>query len=479
MGLVDRMYFVFVLFKTLALTVGFIKDETWMPFACWLLCLAFALGHHFTNHFFSQKAVAPITLSNIQVTIGQQWVLTFGNIFSAVTVLLLPISVTEASNQLFWCAVDKFRDPQTNTLTIDDDQRDHIFEPLLSPWWLSEIFHRFRFLQIISALACLIPIIANPSLTVRVQPVAQSCNISTVNLATSKIAITDQSGATIGAVVGAVDVAVKTLISGYLTPPIQCSNCFYNTTFWAPALNCTSSTTDERNLFPRDDPPGQTVFWNSTLIKEPGAYVLTVRSKQGNQGNANTVPPNFISCSVLNGTYNVQVNHNTSTGVIASVDKLLPYTSTITGNSIQGQPLDALLFALSTAIEGQLSISNTDNALIQRNLIGYSLLGSLVDATWHLNGNLSELMQGLMQNVSISLLARNIGGTAGFSTLSDVTSTCNVNTSVYIYNLKRLWLPYSIALGISLFFMIVGFCMAVNNPRNFSFSDLSTYLKTT
>jgi len=448
-----------------------------MPFACWLLCLALALGHHFTNHFFSQKPAAPITIWNI--TIGQQWVLTFGNAFSALTVLLLPVSVTEASTQLFWRAVDKFRDLHTKTLNIRDDQRDRIFEPLLSPWLLAELFHRFRFLQAISGLAFLIPIFANPSLTLSVQPVAHSCNISTVNLATSKIAVTE-GGVTTGAVVGAVDMAVKTLISGYLTPPTPCGDCFYNATFWAPALNCTPSTTDESNLFP-PDPPGQTLFWNSTIIREPlaGAYVLAVRSRQGNQGNANTVPPNFISCSVLNATYNVQFNHSISTSVIASVDKRLPYTSSITGNSIQGQPLDALLFALGVAVEGQLSISNADNALIQHNLIGYSLLGSVVDATWHLNGNLSELMQGLMQNVSISLLARNIGGTAGFSTLSDVTSTCNVNTSVYVYNLKRLWLPYGIALGISLFFMIVGFCMAVKDLRTFSFSDLSTHLQTT
>ena len=199
--------------------------------------------------------------------------LTFGNIFSALTVLLLPISVSEASTQLFWRAVTKL---QNSGNGFNADQRDRIFEPLLSPWSSSELFHRFRFLHLISALAFLIPVFANPSLTVHVQPVAHSCNISTVNLAKSNIAKTDQ-GATIGAVAGAVDVVVNALISGYLTPPTPCGDCFYNTTFWAPALNCTQSTTNEINLF-QPDPPGQTVFWDSRLINESGAYVLTVRS---------------------------------------------------------------------------------------------------------------------------------------------------------------------------------------------------------
>lgn len=186
---------------------------------------------------------------------------------------------------------------------------------------------------------------------------------------------------------------------------------------------------------------------------------------------------------MLNATYNVQVNHSISTGVIASVDKLLPYTSSATGNSIQGQPLDALLSALSTAIEGQLSINNTDNSLIQHNLITYSLLGSLVGPTWSLNGDLSELMQELMQNVSISLLARNIGNTVGFSTLSNVTSTCYIGTSVYIYNRMRLLLPYSIALGISFFIMLTGWFMAAAaaaiDPWTLSFSYLEKNLTTT
>jgi hypothetical protein len=123
-----------------------------------------ALGHHFVNRSFSQQPATAITIWNISV--GQQWVQTFGNIFSALTHLLLPISVSDASTQFFWRQVRK--------LPANSDA-NHVSKNFLNPWSPDNPCRLA--IKFISTLAFLIPVFANPSLTVDVWPVAHSCNI--------------------------------------------------------------------------------------------------------------------------------------------------------------------------------------------------------------------------------------------------------------------------------------------------------------
>lgn len=421
-----------------------LKTPVWaiiMSLLCWVVSAGLAVGHHFFNRAFSQHPAEPLILlySSTKLSFSQQWALTIGNSFSMLVHILLPNSLSYASTQFFWYRWDAQADK------LDKEEKNYLLGSLMSPLSRCCGSPIRPYIAFLSIFAALIPIFASPSLTTALYPVAKSCNISTVELATSNLL--HSQGSIVGPVVGAVNLAVKTLVSGsYLTPPSPCGDCSYNTTFWAPALNCTPLASADP--FPAD-PPGQTVFWNSTINASGGYYELVVMTRQGNQGSANQ--REIVSCPVYNATYNVRVNHSIPIHIAASVGNLSVYASpgaTGNANSTQGRPLDALMLALFKAIEGPIAIDNTNNALIRGiSLVEFSPIGSLVNATWGLKGGLSETTENLMKIFTISLLAGSIGDTGSSSAI--VPAQCNINTLVYIYHPLRLWLTYSIALGIS------------------------------
>jgi hypothetical protein len=358
------------------------------------------------------------------------WAFIIGNTFSWIVGQIFSWSINIVLVNRFWHLL---HDRQFTVREVDD-----IFD-IKATFYTKTAIRRATGLIFIAAASFAIGVITifpPAALTSTIQSRDTGCNIPTVRLPPSA-ALLDN---------GAVEsLALMTVASGSIVPPTSnpCYNCTYNTTFSAPTINC--STTTSHPFSP--DTELVRVLWNATFVRqEPSVYIW---SRQGNFYLRNFTEPEIVRCSLLTATYHVNVEHGNGTMVTGIATDIRPYDEY---DPITYATYLETLFAYSCSMDGTAKIDYTTpgpsrpfTKLFDTNAAVAPALVSRNESHWALVGGLQETLFMVMQNMSLGLLGIDLSLDPETPTITSVLrGTCLTKAVVYAYDWKRLVTAYSL-----------------------------------
>lgn len=430
-----------------------------------LLGFATALAHHmFYRHLSGNSIDSAIpSLSFYGHHVASQSVASaIGNALAYAAKSFFAAAIGQAFTQVLWYYLrhQSISIRHINAMFVSNGNP---FTPASLPAWRSAFG-----LSTLSLLACsmtFITIFSSGALRIASAPfaVSQSCNVSTVNLTYANLGVAVDSGPH-GEWVYSMPLPLTTslaytvLMTGtYLLPPSPCGVCQYDTTFMAPALNCTNIT--DSFDFSISLPTHNTtlVLWNATYSFDTNGYNLQVASRDSTDPSR---PPKATACTAFNATYHVRVQHGNLSTTVDVLDIILenPLTTTMgnfTGTAQFGALADAMALRLSGSI---VWVYNSYGPPPDSAVVIYSPLGMNRSGYWSLEGDRDPIiaLPLLMQNLSISLLSNPIKMN-GYPIISSTPATCLHSVLAYNYTPWRLLSIYGVGILATTICVVIGF----------------------
>ena len=447
---------------------------------------AFLNGKSAEGGIFTKLLVA-VSL-HAQVT-DQSLVNFFSNLISKCAVACLSAAIGIAFIQLFWWRMSS----QTSTIRhIDDlmDFQEHPFNPFS---WRAAL--NFRVLSIIALSAALIQLgsaLPPGALTIDFAYFPSPCNVSTVDLSLTGFAdktdldpATGQHSAYIATGKASTYVARVLVAGGIFNPVSPCGVCRYNISFVAPAVRCTNVTQALNISINRDlnvfSNPDLITVWHAFPSASDSFIVMSRNILQDTSGNlihTEDLPVVGLSCTAWNATYDVAVDHDTTTTMTATINiqDQLTCGELCNTNNIAGQQLLGLWDAYMRQLNGSATYSIAHNEFtLDASLAAFSPLGqgSSSGLGWQWAGDLQDLLPMIMQNVSLSLLA-DIMADSQHTALTPVETTCDRKGLKYLYDPGRLRGTYGGALAITAICIGCGImaCQMTRRSETMNFSRI-------
>ena len=289
------------------------------------------------------------------------------------------------------------------------------------------------------------------------------------------------------------------LLGSYLPPVTRCGTCAYFTTFNAPAIECnTTSSLGQRSLItlrqdinefldpnlqpgpePNSQPPAippQYVVWNATYAFNT-TMNLQVAWDMGDFISSNsslTGPSGFTQCTAYNATYNVGVVQNASEWTVVP-DNVVTHNQLVYPGDSSDELLSmiAIVDALASQLQGSVWLHAAGDVAPGGSIIGYGLGatsgGSNTAKAWTWMMDPTSAIPSIMQNISFSLLAGNVGALSNYSTLTTVPQECFVSTLMFQYDSARLAGTYSSTALVTVLCVLLGFWAVKRNGSDESF----------
>ncbi|KLO14744.1 hypothetical protein SCHPADRAFT_996374 [Schizopora paradoxa] len=431
------------------------------------------------DRFYSYLSGKPFLFGQSVVgLVLQEFYSAVGNLIALLGRFALSLAIGNAFVQLFWM---NLRQKSHSVAEIDSAMgvKD-------SPFGLGAILSwRYMFwLSVLPALAvgnAQIIVFASGAVQVDFAPFDDTCTMNTVDLTNSDIGVlTANSTATTFSYLSPAaqtrGFVAQVIMSGENFAPLilndkDIASIIYNVSFHAPALNCTdvSSTFDFTDGLPL--PPtaaDQILVWNATYALGSGNLVLDVASRvlSLSETNINDVSPGSqqeaVSCTMFNGTYDVQVNQTFSGDIFLAVLNItlnnpLSNASTTVFEEIQ---MNAIADSFARLLNGTAAYDpNVFDFTPESPLIVYSPFGDddpTGDNPWFWTQDLTVTLPVLMSDVSASLLSGRLSET-GSLTLKTTQTDCQTISLFFLYNRARLLWSYGASLIVTAVCIAVGF----------------------
>lgn len=391
----------------------------------------FAILHHLFYSALDGHPSIPLHVLNMwgfQVDMTG-WALTAGNTFSWFVRQTFSWSINIVLVNRFWHLL---HDKQFTIREVDS-----IFD-IKARFYTKTAICRATGLLFIAAASFamgIMAIIPPAALVSTMQPMNTGCDIPTVRLPASTNLLNN----------GAVEsLAMMTIASGSIVPPSSnpCFNCTYNTTFSAPAINCSTTTSHPFSA----DTAAAPMLWNTSFDGQgPSVYIW---SRDGDFYLRKFSKPEVVVCSLFAATYNVNVQYGNGTIVTGGVTDIRPYDE---HDPITNATYFETLFAFSCALGGVAQVdfatpnpplpfhmSFTTNAAVAPSVIFRN------ESYWAVKGDLHETLRMVMQNMSLGLLGIDLSLDPQTPTITSFFhGTCLTKVVVYTYNWTRLVVAYS------------------------------------
>ena len=486
------------------------------------LGLATAVSQHVLYEYLNNRPVHNIHLPFANKTISfQQIVNAAGNTMALIVHTSFQAAICLFFVQHFWLQIRRrsFSVKQINAI-VNMQKNPVSFSALRT---FPSAVQLFVLALIIFSLS-IISIIVPGSLTV-VQGnfnEQQDCDVATVQYpyAPTLLSMDNSSTSVAGTSLPPIQkLAAKVMLLGsYLPPPTPCGTCKYDTTFNAPAIECnTTSSLDQRSLItlrqlaitsedtsttlsdasssnvvqfeatlppildpnsqPAPDPvPPQYVVWNATYAFNT-TMNLQVAWDMGDFISSNsslTGPSGFTQCTAYNATYDVSVTQNTSESTVV-VNNVVTHNQLVYPGDSSKELLSmiAIVDALASQLQGSVWLHPAGDVAPGGSIIGYGIGatsgGSNTAKTWNWTMGPTSAIPSIMQNISLSLLAGNVGALSNSSTLTTVPHESFVSTLIFQYDSIRLAGTYSSTALVTVLCVLLGFWAVKRNGSDESF----------
>ncbi|KAF9469569.1 hypothetical protein BDZ94DRAFT_1303271 [Collybia nuda] len=292
-------------------------------------------------------------------------------------------------------------------------------------------------------------------------------------------AITEGAGFYTGPTSAMKSLATRCLVTGtFVTSNNPCgsTSCRYKTDLLAPAYQC-SNHTGRSGEIPSGGPIPPKVKWEANTMDVGGVKELGVLWEGGN-----------VTCTPYNATYKLEVSHNGTQAI--KITEVI-YHNAIRIEQTEWPAIDihntgiynfvALLDSLNELLMGRIQLvipaSSAPRLDINSTSVADSNFASInitiADAPNLVVGDVQAGVQGLLANMSISLLALAANDPPAQSTCQSI-----VPINIYDYDRRSLWLSYGAALFVTVLSLAVGVQALIMNGGGHS-EDFSYIIQTT
>ncbi|KAJ7115892.1 hypothetical protein C8R44DRAFT_739605 [Mycena epipterygia] len=465
-------------------------------------CL-FAIGHHVYYNSLSGHAVESTSVFSGLKVYDQKWANHVGTGLAFLTKFFFSLCIGAAYVETLWKIARR-------PLGLSVAGLNASFGLLSNPmnFMSTDLLFSAQFLLLLAAISWLVPVVTvfTPgALTVDSQFVngTIACSVPALNLASTNAAnnlgtysVVDhtQQGTFNGASQTMKRLATTTLLGGYITPASPCvasaSVCTYSTSYVAPYFECGDVILGNYTGDPNFKQSGGTTLFNATYLPSTSAGDTMILAWDGI--SATGYEGYVLTCSAMNATYNVDVQHQSGThtveassivvnGVLTTDASLLGFQDAPLSNPLNPDYTRALILsatvmaALQDMLVGTIEASDSSSPsltlTVNQTMIAMSNLGQINEQARNFTpgDNMPALVTSLLQNITIGLMASNISDVAA-------TTTCvqSGTQNIYVYHPTTLWPPYAAAAACALFATIIGMSALLSNrsPADTNFTKM-------
>ncbi|KDR68158.1 hypothetical protein GALMADRAFT_146641 [Galerina marginata CBS 339.88] len=224
-----------------------------------------------------------------------------------------------------------------------------------------------------------------------------------------------------------------------------------------------------QNIRSSNSAPLKYLLWNATYSFNP-TFDLQIAWQSGGFTTSTsnlTGPSGTIQCTAHNATYYGYVTHSTSLATMEVTNTVIHNPLEFPGDfsdEIFGEEMLSMIAiadALGTQLQGVVWLHAAGDIVPGSNMVAYGIgttvFTTVFNGSWNWKMDPQLAIPSLMQNISLSMLADNIGALPEYPTTTTTEQECFVSTLIFHYDPIRLAGIYISAAIITLFCLFLGF----------------------